>query len=456
MGITNSTKATNVSAIPCGGTFQVTLALTAEPDITTNPTDIVLILDRSGSMAQSLPSLKEAAKAFVDIIDEATDGTQDGQIGSGSRIGIISFADTAVQDMGLSTSVADLKAAIDGLTAGGSTNHADAFTKALACFEPAGTNAKVMVMFTDGVTTIGAAPTPVATLAKSQGVIIYGLGLMGNGGIDEQALRDWSSDPDSAYVAIAPTDQDLEALFQDLARNITNPGATNIAIEEVVDSCFRMTALSAPTKGTATLAGDRTVVWSIPELGTTQSEGASLTFTVQHNGTCSGVLAVNESITYADSEGNVVTFDDPVIDVDCGEDVYPEPCPTPVDITIGGCQDSAVFDAGDLVMDSLGRILQMDVTLRNVCPGKRVALAVILTEVDSQDNEYHRGTKTMVIPAHTQPACRDVTVRCIKFVLPEELDVSGSPEALCDARYFRARFIANYIDSTFICCPDIP
>ena len=455
MGITSSTKELNVTTVPCGGTFNVTLALTAAPDIVSNPTDIVLILDRSGSMRQSLPSLKEAAKVFIDIIDEATDGTQDGQIGSGSRIGIVSFADTAVQDTGLITSVADLKAAVDALSAGGSTNHADAFTKALALFDPASTNAKVMVMFTDGVTTAGGPPNPVATLAKSQGVIIYSLGLMGNGGIDEQALQDWASEPKAAHVAIAPTDEDLEELFRDLARNITNPGATNIVIEEVVESCFRITSISAPTKGTATLSGERTLRWSIASLGTTQSEGAELTFAVQHNGLCSGLLTVNESITYTDTEGNAVSFDDPVIDVDCGEDVFPEPCPEPVDITIGGCEDSLVFDAGDLVMDSLGRILQLDVTLRNVCPGKRVALAVILTEVDEEDNEHNRGLKTMVIPAHSQTSCRDVTVRCIKFVLPEELDVSGSPDALCDRRNFRARFIANYIDSTFECCPDV-
>lgn len=78
MGITSSTKELNVSAIPCGGSFNVTLALTAVPDITKNPTDIILILDRSGSMAKSLPSLKQAAKVFIDIIDEATDGSQDG------------------------------------------------------------------------------------------------------------------------------------------------------------------------------------------------------------------------------------------------------------------------------------------------------------------------------------------------------------------------------------------
>ena len=453
MGITRSTKELNVSTIPCGGTFSVTLGLTAAPDIVSNPTDIVLILDRSGSMTQSLPSLKEAAKVFIDILDEATDGVQDGQIGGGSHIGIVSFADTATQDTQLITSVATLKTAVDALTAGGSTNHADAFTKALALFDPASTNAKVMVMFTDGVTTAGGPPNPVATLAKSQGVIIYSLGLMGNGGIDEQALRDWASDPDSTHVAIAPTDEDLKELFEDLARNITKPGATNIVIEDVVADCFRITSVSAPTKGTATMVDERTLRWTIAELGTTQSESAELTFTVQHNGVCSGLLTVNESITYTDTEKNVVTFDDPQIDVDCGEDVFPELCPEPVDITIDGCEDSLEFDAGDLVLGSLGRILQLDVTLKNVCPGKRVALAVLLTEVDDEDDEHKRGLKTIVVPAHNRESCRDVTVRCIKFVLPEELDVSGSPNVMCDKRNFRARFIAHYIDTDFECCP---
>ena len=69
---------------------------------------------------------------------------------------------------------------------------------------------------------------------------------MGNGGIDEQALRDWASDPDSAFVSIAPTDQYLEDLFRNLARNITKPGATNIVVEDTVDSCFRITGVSAP------------------------------------------------------------------------------------------------------------------------------------------------------------------------------------------------------------------
>ena len=61
--------------------------------------------------------------------------------------------------------------------------------------------------------------------------------------------------------------------------------------------------------------------------------------------------------------------------------------------------------------------------------------------------------KTMTIPAHNYPSCRDVLVRCIKFVVPEDLDVSGGPVcAMCNQRNFRARFIAHNIDTDYRCC----
>ncbi len=156
MGITNSNKQINVSQITCNETFKVTLALSAAPDIAANPTDIILVLDRSGSMAGSpLANMKLGAKTFIDIIDEATDRSKDGNIGSGSHIGIVSFSDDATADTQLITSVNALKNAVDALSAGGSTNHAAAFTKAPELFDPASANGKVIVMFTDGKTTAG-------------------------------------------------------------------------------------------------------------------------------------------------------------------------------------------------------------------------------------------------------------------------------------------------------------
>lgn len=456
MGVTNSNKELSVSQIECGGSFNVKLSLTAEPDITSNPTDIVLVLDRSGSMSGSpLANLKNGAKKFIDIIDEATDSSQDGKIGSGSRIGIVSFAGTATQDAPLMTSVKDLKDAVDALSAGGQTNHADAFTKALQLFDPASSNAKIIVMFTDGRTTEGGNAAPIAESAKSQGVIIYSIGLSGSGGIDEQALKAWASEPSSAYVAITPDDKELEALFADIAKNITKPGATDIVIDEKLSDCFKITSLSTPTKGTASLVDSRTLQWKIDKLGVSRSEGAVLEFTVQHLGVCSGSVEVNEKITYHDREGNKVTFPSPSIFIDCGTVVMPEPCPTPVEITFNGCQDALEFDAGDVNLESLGRILQINVTLNNVCPHRRVALAVILTEVDIHGIEHKRGFKVITVPAHAGNTCQNVSVRCIKFILPEDLDESGPTDSICNSRRFKARFIAHYIDNDFDCCNEL-
>ncbi|HIR13850.1 MAG TPA: VWA domain-containing protein [Candidatus Choladousia intestinavium] len=457
MGITNSNKQIDASQIDCNGTFKVTLALSAAPDISSNPTDIVLVLDRSGSMAGSpLANMKTGAKTFIDIIDEATDSTQDGTIGSGSRIGIVSFSDTAAADTQLITSVSALKDSVDSLTAGGSTNHADAFSKAVSLFDPASSNAKVIVMFTDGKTTSGPQPSPVAAAARAAGIIIYCIGLMGADGIDVTVLNDWATDPDASHVAVTPNDSDLENLFADLAANISKPGATDIVIDEILNTDFNIVSITPPTKGSAMTVNATTIRWEIPSLGVMGNEGASLEFLVRHAGNTSGTKLINHSILYTDTEGNSVTFPSPSIKVDCGLAVTPEPCPTPVNLSVGNCQDALVMDLGDTYLESLGRILQLNVTIKNVCPNKRVALGVILTETDASGQEHPRGLKAFTIPPHTSSRCRDILVKCIKFVLPEDLNVSGCADrSICGTRNFKVRLIAHNIDTDFTCCDSI-
>lgn len=456
MGIINSNKELNKTTINCDETFNVTLSITGAPDIVTNPTDIVLILDKSGSMTgDPLTNLKLGAKKFVEIIDEATDGTQDGQIGNGSHIGIVSFSNTATQDTGLITSVANLNTAIDALVADGLTNHEDAFIKAIDLFDENSTNAKVIVMFTDGITTAGGNPVPVATQAKADGIIIYSIGLIGDNGIDVDAINAWSSEPSSAYVAITPDDDDLEELFEELARNISIPGATNIEITDTVDSCFKITNIVDVSKGDTEILADNVIKWTIDELGTTTTEAATLEFTLERVGNCTGTIEVNDNIEYEDTEGNIVTFPSPTIEVTCDNLNCIEGCPTPVDIVVEGCNDTIEYDAGDIYLDSLGRILELKATIKNVCPNRRVALAVIVTEVDANNIEHKRGIKTMEIPAHTLPTCNDIIINCIRFVLPESLDTTGNNNAICNARNFKARFIAHYIDNDFNTCNDI-
>lgn len=260
MGIINFTKELIAKSTDCSDSFHVKLSLTATPDIISNPTDIVLVLDRSGSMAGSaMANLKNGAKAFIDIIDEATDGTQDGQIGSGSRIAIVSFADTAAKDTQLITSVSDLKAAVDNLSARGSTNHADAFAKAVELLTPPSLNAQVIVMFTDGKTNARSDPAHIAAAARAAGAVIYCIGLSESDQVDASALKDWASKPDSSHVVITPNDAELEELFKDLARNISKPGTTDISVTDKISPCLGITSVSLPLKITATLVDSNTV-----------------------------------------------------------------------------------------------------------------------------------------------------------------------------------------------------
>lgn len=454
MGVLNANKKIDVSQIDCEGTMRVTLALTAAPNIQSSPTDIVLVLDRSGSMAGTpFANLKLGAKTFIDIIDEATDSSQDGNIGSGSRIGIVSFAENAVANTQLITSVDTLKAAVDGLAVGGATNHAAAFSEAMDLFDPASPNAKVIVMFTDGKTTAGPPPAPVAAAARASGIVIYCIGLVGSDGVDPNTLNEWATDPNASHVAVTPDAADLEELFADLAVNISKPGATQIVIDEEVNHDFAIISVSPPDKGSAVTVDAHKLQWKIDALGVTGNEGAALEFFVRHTGDTGGTKLVNLNINYSDAEGNAVTFPNPSVRVDCRAVVHPEKCPTPVDVTVGGCQDSILVDLGDAYLESLGRIVQLDVTVKNVCPGKRVALAMILTEVDQNGMEYQRGMKAFTLPAHSFPTCRDVLVKCVKFVLPEDLDVSGkSPRSLCGKRNLKVRVIAHNIDTDYRCC----
>ena len=454
MGVTNSNKVINATRIDCEGSLRVTLSLTAAPDIISNPTDIVLALDRSGSMTGApLASMKAGAKTFIDIIAEATGGTASGQIGSGSHIGIVSFADTATENTQLITSVDTLKNAVDSLTAGGSTNHADAFTKATQMLSASSSQNRVIVLFTDGNTTAGAPPTPVAAAAKAQGIIIYCIGLVGSDGVVVDMLNQWATAPAAAHVAVTPNAADLEELFAELAANISKTGATDIVINETVTSDFVITSILTPNKGTATMVNATSLRWNIPALGVNASESAVLEFFVRHTAQTAGTKLINQSITYSDREGNQVRFPEPTVIVDCGIVINPEECPNPIDFSVEGCSDAVLVDLGDTYLESMGRIVQMDVTIKNVCPGKRVALAAILTEVDENGMEYQRGMKAMTIPAHNAPTCRDVLVKCIKFVVPEDLTVSGgSAQTMCNQRNFKARFIAHNIDTDYRCC----
>ena len=453
MGILNANKEISKKMISCNEKFQVKLSLSAAPNIQKKPLDIAFVLDCSGSMSgRPLQKLKEAACNAIDILDVESDGVKNDILGNGNKVAVVRFSTTANIVQPLSNSVSGLKASINALSSTGTTNHADAFVKGMQALSAPSTNEKILILFTDGSSNSGQEGFKEAEEAKRLGIKVY---VFGYGSLSPKvlaAMEQWASSPSSAYMAVTPNFNEIQTLFKNMFRDISKDGATNLVVTDTIGDCFSVVSVDETSKGSAEILNDKQVRWSMNSLGKTTSEGAYCIFTVQHTGGCTGTVPVNKDLVYQDVEGNTPAFPSPMMHILCDASTVIEDCPSVYDIAMEGCVDSAEYVADDITLSSLGRIVQLSVTLKQVCPNKRVALGVLLYELDSTGKEYKRGMKTMLIPAQTGPSCKDVSVRCIKFVLPEELDVVGDATSLCNPREFRAKFLANYVDFDYVCC----
>ena len=453
MPVFNPQKSISPTAITCQETAAVTISFDASAALSTAPADIVLIMDRSYSMnLQRMGAAKRGARSLIQMVAAASAGDSDGDLAD-TRMGIVSFSNTATADTALTTETTPLKIAISRLNASGNTNHSAAFEMAEILLGPKGANRQVVIMFTDGLTTVGGDANPITDRMKAAGVEIYCIGLVD----DPLLMNQWASEPIAEHVAFTSDPKQLEALFQRVASRVVLVGAQNAVIRETVSPDFKITAVSTPTFGTAKLIGDQDLIWTMEYAGVNlNAEAYSLTFEIQHIGSGGGSKAFNQSIVYEDQAGTQLQFPGPTVEVSCpGIPVYPEPYPDPTEFAVPGCQDTARIALGNVVLQGLGRVVQLDVTLQAVCPGKRVAASVMLMETAVDGSELPRGVKHFLIPAQEGTACRDLTLKCVQFSLPEALDADGQTASICNPRKFSARVIANYVDTDFTFCPPL-
>lgn len=90
-----------------------------------------------------------------------------------------------------------------------------------------------------------------------------------------------------------------------------------------------------------------------------------------------------------------------------------------------------------------GRVLDVTATVRNVCPGRRGALGITVTEVDENGAEYGRGFQAITVPAQNGRCNQDVQVDPVRFILPED-------QALQQRRHFIVRTRHHYVDAANI------
>ncbi len=189
------------------------------------PLDVVIAIDRSGSMLdnQKLIKAKQAANSFIDNLLPGSD-----------RVSYVTFSDSGVLSTGFSSSFANTKNKINATTANGYTNAGGAIK---ASYKEISNNGrsnvkKVIIVLTDGQTNISDVKnvSPVnyafdeATKAKTDGVVIYTIGLGSD--VDANFLKKVASS--TKHYFYAPTGDDLTNIYLDIAAIECTAAPSNI------------------------------------------------------------------------------------------------------------------------------------------------------------------------------------------------------------------------------------
>lgn len=176
------TKSLNPTEIFVGGETEVTINVQGTPDQNVvKPNDVILIIDKSGSMAPTygpnngedkMRNAKDAAKGFIDLMDLTK-----------HRVGIVDYS-TSASAFSLTTDKTAAKNYINTIQASGSTATGAAIDKAMEMLRDHREDAQpVIILMTDGDATVpdsnpyGFAMEK-AREAKEAGIVFYTIALL--------------------------------------------------------------------------------------------------------------------------------------------------------------------------------------------------------------------------------------------------------------------------------------
>jgi len=296
--------------IVLGATANVTLTLAARCPATTRlaGADVLLAIDRSGSMAGAkLAAAQAAARTFTELLDVRH-----------HRVGLVAFETTASIVSPLSTDLVRTIDALDGLAATGSTNLAAAIDTAVAHLVAAGRPdaLPVVVLLTDGRQNGPGDPLLAADAARRSGTQLYTIGLGAD--VNRPALVAIAGRQDRFFDA--PMPEDLFPVYGEILRSVTTSLAGNLVIDDAMGGEVELVAGSA--RPAAFEDGTRALQW-----GRTLLPESGITLTYQIRPLRTGRLRTNLRAVaeYSDGDGARRTFTFPVPEI---EVVAPTPTPT--------------------------------------------------------------------------------------------------------------------------------
>lgn len=334
-------------------TFEVNLNITGEPQQA--PVDVVLVIDRSGSMNivggySSNTRLFYAKQAAVNFA-----GTVLGPNGiPGSRVSVVSFSgpqfatgswlnpqrhygrqNQATTNLDLSSDLTTVTNSINSITAVGGTNTEAGFKQGQSVIQGSTSNQnpnsnKVVIMLTDGLPTasngnpyaettninhvhIQSAINAGKNIYQNDIADVFTIGLTTGMNATEKALADniLTQAQNKGYYP-APSATDLDAIFNAISQSL-GYAATNAKVVDKIGDNFDLIESSLPAGATYN-AATREITWNPGTIVT----GASLTYKVVAKPDFPGGLAdTNEyaKLTYKDIFGDNQTKDFPVPEV---------------------------------------------------------------------------------------------------------------------------------------------
>ena len=263
------------------------------------PVDIVLVLDNSGSMADSFDGggtkwsrLAAQSDAFVDSLNSS------GLFARGGRIGVVLFSDSANNAEAPTTNVSAIHARI----ASGAPNGTSCIgcgiqraTDLLTAIPGAASHRKIVYLVADGASTDGLSPTPADAVAASNAAHIerrvMGLGT----GAQNNGLEALDTNGAVPYPATAV------AISQQYAADPTAyAAATGISWTFHVTPGFSVSSPSA-SDGTVGVTG-QDVTWTLPSLG---AKTSTLSFHAAHDPAAGcDATSLLTGTSFSDAEGD--------------------------------------------------------------------------------------------------------------------------------------------------------
>jgi hypothetical protein len=207
---------------------------------TNTPIDVMLVIDRSGSMSDRIPGdtnsklyyAKLAARNFISKLDSETD-----------TVGLASFATTSTLNSGLTSSFSTVNTQINALAASGSTNLMGGINKANVEFTDHLDNdrAQVMIILTDGVANYwdghsgsqneywGCRYAEEKADETDASIKVFTIGLGSTSYLNQTLLQNIQTD---GYY-YSPSAQDLDNIYQSIADRILSSVSYDVILVQV-------------------------------------------------------------------------------------------------------------------------------------------------------------------------------------------------------------------------------